>query len=97
MEETNRLSSERAGGRQCSTGLTGRTGDATTSKGGRRLWNVSPAVLKPSERFTPHLVSLVVEPDPGDPAVARTSETEDLLGVTPLKHPHATILSSRQV
>lgn len=59
--------------------------------------SVSPAVLKPSQHFAPHLVSLVVEPDPGDSGVARASEAEDLLGVTPLEHPHAAILSSRQV
>lgn len=83
-----------------------RRGSFRSSQGGRRgesvqptllEVSVSPAVLKPSEHFTPHLVSLVVEPDPGDPGVARTSETEDLLGVTPLEHPHAAILGSRQV
>lgn len=39
----------------------------------------------------------MVESDPSDPGITRTSETEDLLGVTPLKHPHAAVLSSRQV
>lgn len=58
---------------------------------------VSRAVQKPSVQLLPHLVSLVIESDPGDSGVAWTSEAEDLLGVTPLKHPHATILSSRQV
>lgn len=59
--------------------------------------NTSAAVLKPGVQFIPHLVTLVVESDPGHSGVARTSEAEDLLGVTPLKHPHATILSSRQI
>lgn len=59
--------------------------------------NVSPAVLKAGVQLIPHLVSLVVESDPGDSGVAWTSEAKDLLGVTPLKHPHTTILSSRQV
>lgn len=44
-----------------------------------------------------HLVSLVVESDPGDSGVAGTSEADDLLGVTPLEHPHTAILSSCQV
>lgn len=44
-----------------------------------------------------NLVSLVVESYPGDSGVAWTSEADDLLWMAPLKHPHATILSSRQV
>ena len=44
-----------------------------------------------------NLVPLVVESYPGDSGVARTSEADDLLRVTPLEHPHATILSSSQV
>lgn len=44
-----------------------------------------------------NLVSLVVESYPGDSGVARTSEADDLLWMTPLEHPHASILSSRQV
>lgn len=54
-------------------------------------------LCRKSVQLLPHLVPLVVEPDPGDSGVAWTSEAQDLLGVTPLKHPHATILSSRQV
>lgn len=44
-----------------------------------------------------NLVSLMVESYPGDSGVAWTSEADDLLGVTPFKHPHTTILSSCQV
>lgn len=51
----------------------------------------------PREQSFEHLVSLVVESDPGDSGVAWTSEADDLLGVTPLKHSHAAILSSCQV
>lgn len=44
-----------------------------------------------------NLVSLVVKSYPGDSGVAWTSEADDLLWMAPLKHPHATILSSSQV
>lgn len=106
MEETSCLSSKTAGRHQCSTGLPERTGrdtwsqphlkkdggdDPTSSGGNERVSICSEA------KRSAHLVSLVVESDPGDSGVSWTSEAEDLLGVTPLKHPHATILSSRQV
>lgn len=44
-----------------------------------------------------HLVPLVVESYPGDSGVAWTPEADDLLGVTPLEHPDASILCPGQV
>lgn len=43
------------------------------------------------------LVSLVVEAYPCDSGVSWASEADNLLGMTPLKHPDTTILSSSQV
>lgn len=106
MEGTSCLSSRRAGRHQWPHRENWRRcfHSTTTSEiGGRRpsnqLWWewMCLQLCRKCVQLLPHLVSLVVEPDPGDSGVAWTSEAQDLLGVTPLKHPHATILSSRQV
>lgn len=103
MEGTSCLSSTRAGRHQWPHTENWRRcfQSTTTSEGGGRRppnhfwWEWMRLQL--CRKLLAHLVSLVVEPDPGDSGVAWTSEAQDLLGVTPLKHPHATILSSRQV